>query len=170
MMSFLGSHAYEMSRQARSLVNSSCCHERPRLSFKNDQAGVNTRGPRVARLDASSVGQSGGTFPGCCKELRAWPNRSACQYPNRNSGSLRPCWRRFSRPGRHPQRGVRRTAQTIGRSLLLAQCEIAGASPARPFLEPNWRTPGQDDRRSDIPFGTTGILRSRCGRLFQSGL
>src|SRR5215472_754968 len=79
MMSFLGSHAYEMARKARSLVNSGCCHERPRLSFKNDQAGANTRGPRVARLDTSSVGQSGGTFPGCCKEFRAWPNRSARQ-------------------------------------------------------------------------------------------
>ena len=92
------------------IVNGSCCYGRPRLSFQNDYARTNTRGPWVARLDASPVGQGGRSLRGGYKKPGAGADRSACQYSHRNSRSVRPRGCCFPRSGRYPQRRVRRAA------------------------------------------------------------
>jgi hypothetical protein len=84
------------------IVNGSCCYGHPRLSFENDYARTNTRGPRVARLDAIPVGQGGRSLRGRHKKPGARADGSACQHTHRNSRSVRPCRCGFPGPGRYP--------------------------------------------------------------------
>src|SRR5215471_2814054 len=131
MMSFLGSHAYEMARKARSLVNSGCCHERPRLCLRMIRPGQIRAARGLLDWTQAQLARAAGLSQVAVKNLERGRTDPRARTPSIVLASFFSTRETPATAG--PAYGSNNRTQLIG-----TQGEIAGASPARPLLEPNW--------------------------------